>query len=111
MFEGILKYGSKMIFILSFLDSLFFVIINIYAWKKFCHPKFSLREAFGIPLFLLQIYFILEKLKNEEKSSFPVLVTTVMMGLSWQFSQFIVLLESITVIVLNQFKLWRIFRN
>ena len=68
MFEWILKYGSKMIHFYTF-------CIHDVSWSfifmldlKFCHPKLSLREAFGIPLFSLQIYFILEKLKNEEKS-------------------------------------------
>ena len=65
---------------------------------------FCLREAFGVPLLIIQMFYIIRFTRAETNSVAPILIVSTLLGLCWQFTQFIILLQAIAVLVLYLMK-------
>ena len=64
----------------------------------------ALRENFGIPMLLLQIWFLIKLIKQPSQKNYGMyLLGTGLHVLSWQFSQFTLLAELVSLIFLYMF--------
>lgn len=66
----------------------------------------NLRENFALPFFWLQNLFIIKFLKSSEnektfRSGLPIAIFTFIFSLFWQFNQFILLLQNVTLVLVS----------
>lgn len=83
--------------------AVFFLILSFpFSSRIIFYP--ALRENFGISMLLLQIWFLIKLVKQPNQKNYGMyLLGTVLHVLSWQFSQFTLLAELLSLIFLYMF--------
>ena len=64
-----------------------------------------------MPILMMQLLYTVNFIKGASYPIPVILISTTLLGLSWQFTQFIILLESVTLVVLYLLKIMPIDRT
>jgi len=127
LFQGLLSVALGILILKltnvknALLAQLLFIVMGLESSRTAL--AFCLRESFGIPLFIIKTYFVVRATMSENSGQCSRLMQTtvgVLMLLTWQFSQFLLLAEllaaaallalNLVLVELNYFESFR-FEN
>jgi len=81
--------------------SVFFVIMS-FPWSTRLISYPGLRENFGIPTLILQVYLLVRYFKYKKKKNWWLVIgATILHVLFWQFSTYTLLIEIVAIFILN----------